>query len=171
MKHKRFSPPALRGLVFGIAMCIAGCAEFGVVPPAAEVPPAPALPAQVEASVDVDNMLPPIDAVMVAYHRQCEAPASNVAVSGEVAQLRELMTWLKRNCALTEHTTPTQLQALKRLRMQYRWPDSYAAWLDEWRRELLRLAQWQQRSLAAEAEQTRIVKKLKAIENDLISRP
>lgn len=173
MKCKRTVRNAGYWLLIGIALCIGGCAELGIsLPGTPTTVPAPAPPAVGKnITVDSKDALPPLDAVVVAYHRQCEAPASNVAVSGNAVQLRELMAWLKRNCALNESTTPVQLGALKRLRSHYHWPESYAAWLDEWRRELLRLSQWQQRSLAAEAEQQRIVKKLKAIENDLISRP
>jgi len=151
-----------------------GCAELGLrwpiepaTPASAAVQPVATPPIDVQKRAD----LPALDVVVIAFHSQCESPSTAAASASDAQQLRELMVWLKRNCVLNETNTASQLMALKRLRNAWRWPESYAAWLDEWRRDLLRLQQWQQRALAAESEQKQIVKKLKAIENDLITRP
>lgn len=159
-----------RALVLAALLLAGGCAEVGWQPPPPQqtvvVAPPPAPPV-----VKTTDALPPLDVVMVAQHRQCEAPAGSVAVTDDARQLRELMQWLKRSCGISDATLAPQLASLKRLRQRYPWPDAYAAWLDEWRRHLVRMQMLQQRAATAEEAQANMVKRLRAIEGDLTTRP
>jgi len=150
-----------------------GCAELdfglGLPPPPQAAVTEPSPPPPVETKVE--DSLPSLDVVMIAHHRQCEAPASSVAVTDEAQQLHELMHWLKRSCGLSDATLAPQLASLKKLRQRYTWPDAYGAWLDEWRRQLVRMQMLQQRAATAEAEQANMVKRLRTIERDLTTRP
>lgn len=149
-----------------------GCAELGFLPPAPPAPPPMAAPPPPPPSVSKpDDPLPGLDAVIVAHHQQCEKPGGKLAIADDVRQVRDLMQWLKRSCGISDATLAPQLASLKQLRQRHVWPQAYAAWLDEWRRQLLRMQALQQRAATAEAAQATMVKRLRAIERDLTTRP
>lgn len=154
-----------------VAMLLASaCAELGWQSP----PPPPTVVVNLPPTppvVDTAGTLPSLDVVMVAQQRQCERPADSIGVADGVKQLRELMQWLKRNCGISDATLVPQMMSLKQLRQRYEWPDAYAAWLDEWRRMLVRMQMLQQRAATAEEAQATMVKRLRAIERDLTTRP
>jgi hypothetical protein len=170
---RRKTRPGLRFvLLVSAVLLVTACARLGIPLPVSSTDAAVATPAPAPSPVvTVTDSLPALDAVMLAHHRQCESPKSDVAVTGSARQLRELMVWLRRNCTISDAHLAPQLVSLKSLRSRYDWPEPYAAWLDEWRRVLLRMQLLQQRAVAAEAEQATMVKRLRAIERDLISRP
>jgi hypothetical protein len=151
-------------------LLITGCAQLRA-PPEQPPEPAPVAPTPTPVATKPDAMLPPLDVVMIEHHRQCEAPGSGNALSSDMPQLHDLLRWLKRSCGISDTALTSQLAALKKLRQRYAWPEAYAAWLDEWRRQLGRMQTLQQRAAAAEEEQTTIVKRLRAIERDLTTRP
>lgn len=157
-------------MLLAALLLVTGCAELGWQP----LPPPPTVVTQPPPAAPVaqaTDTLPALDVVMIAQHRQCEAPAGSVAVTDDAKQLRELMQWLKRSCGLSDATLVPQLVSLKQLRQRYPWPDAYAAWLDEWRRMLVRMQMLQQRAVTAEEEQANMVQRLRTIEGDLTTRP
>jgi hypothetical protein len=157
-----------------VLLLTSGCAEFGFPlqqpQPVEQAPPQPTRIPEPQAEQHGDA-LPPLDAVMIAHHRQCEAPAGRAAANDDTQQLRDLMKWLRRSCGISDATLQPQIAALKQLRKRYTWPDAYAAWLDEWRRTLARMQMLQQRAVMAEEAQATMVKRLRAIERDLTTRP
>lgn len=161
-------------LLLMLLLLVSGCAEFGfpvhqtqaveqALPQSTHVP-APATTEHVDA-------LPPLEVVVIAHHRQCEGRASDGAIDNDSPQLGDLMKWLKRSCGISDATLYPQSAALKQLRQRYTWPDAYDAWLDEWRRTLARMQMLQQRAVTAEEAQATMVKRLRAIERDLTTRP
>lgn len=151
-------------------LLLTGCAQLRsppVAPPEPVVAELPSAPVEKKA----DDALPSLDAVMVEHHHQCETSGNGNTYADGTPQLRDLMRWLERNCNISDTTLAPQRAALKQLRQRYTWPDAYAAWLDEWRRVLARMQVLQQRAATAEAAQATIVKRLRAIERDLTTRP
>jgi hypothetical protein len=151
-------------------LLLTGCTQL-VAPPEPPPEPPPVVPPPAPSVTKPDAVLPPLDVVMIEHHRQCEASGSGSTVSNDMPQLHDLMRWLKRSCGAADTNLAPQLAALKKLRQRYVWPEAYAAWLDEWRRQLARMQVLQQRAAEAEEAQVTIVKRLRAIERDLTTRP
>jgi hypothetical protein len=177
MNSKFRSPGNALGMavfaLLAVVLVLGGCAEFGFpAPPQPEPAQSTPPPAAVQPQVaKIGDALPSLETMMIAHHQQCESPASKAAETESAQQVQDLMKWLKRSCAVSDATLQPQLVALKQLRQRYVWPDAYAAWLDEWRRQLLRMQVLQQRAATAEAAQATMVKRLRAIERDLTTRP
>jgi hypothetical protein len=153
-----------------LLLALTACAEFGFAPPPSPAPAPPGPQPQPVVVMLPQDRLPSLDDIIIEYHRSCETPG-RTDDSSATQQQRDLMQWLRRNCNPGDAAIAQQLAALKLLQQYYDWPEAYVAWFGEWRRMLQRMQTLQQRAVTAEEAQATMVKRLRAIERDLTTRP